>query len=176
MNVRGASGCSPSSTIASSGGRCAACSAAAACTRGCASPARRTSNRDRCDDAGQLLRDRAPARLVARASPRRARRGATASSANSSSRRSSSRLRIQPSPIAFVMSAASGRIRVQQPAPRRHAVRLVVEALRPELGEVRAAAFVFTSSECSAATPLTEWLPAIGEVRHPHVLVVAVAR
>ena len=43
---------------------------------------------------------------------------------------------IQPSPIASVMRAASAGIGQQQPAPRRDAVRLVVEALRKQLGKI----------------------------------------
>ena len=74
--------------------------------------------------------------LASRFAVRTAARNA-ASSASGSSLSSCSRSAIQPSPIAPVMTAASGGIGQQQEAPLRHAVGLVVEPLREELGEVR---------------------------------------
>ena len=48
----------------------------------------------------------------------------------------SARSVIQPSPIASVMQPGQRRVGQQEPAPRRHAVGLVVEALRVHLGQV----------------------------------------
>ena len=82
------------------------------------------------------------------------------SSAHGSSCRRSSRSVIQASPIRSVISAAS-RVGLQQPAPRRDAVGLVVEVVRLELVRNRGTSVVFTSCAVQAATPLTEWLPTI---------------
>ena len=63
-------------------------------------------------------------------------RGSRASSANGSSWRSCARSVTQSSPIVSVMSSRQVRVGLLQPAPRRDAVGLVVEAVREQLGEV----------------------------------------
>ena len=72
-----------------------------------------------------------PSRLACRNASRK-----PASSASGASRRSSARSVTQPSPMASVIARGERRVREQQPAPRRHAVGLVVEALGEQLGQV----------------------------------------
>src|SRR5438093_365278 len=82
------------------------------------------------------------------------------SSTNSSRRRSSLRSRIQPSPIALVIRWASGRFACRSQRRGVTPFVLLLNRSGQSLAKSGASNF-FTSSLCSAATPLTEWLPAI---------------
>ena len=78
-----------------------------------------------------------------------------ASLANVSRPRSWSRSVIQPSPILLADQRRQPGIGLEQPAPRRDAVGLVVEALRDRTRRSRASALPWSRRECNSATPLS---------------------
>ena len=128
-------------------------------------------------DAG-ALRARRPANslLVGALDARATASRKPASSASGSSRASWSRSVTQPSPIASLISRGQPRIAQRHPAPRRDAVGLVAELLRPQRVEVRAARPASAARECSSATPLIAWLPTQARLRHAHVALAAARR